>query len=80
MYSTKSYLLTEAEYNYLLPALKAKLSYMNNKHYFIGSFEELSDMLNRLKGLYDFYKDLNSMIAYHCSKFGNLEPFRIEVA
>jgi hypothetical protein len=79
MYSGKSYKLTTEEYNYLLPVLRNKLLYSNEKHYFTGNIEDLQDMLDRLKGLYDYYKDLNSMTAYKCSMNGTLEPFRNEL-
>lgn len=73
----KSYQLNKEEYNYLLPALRKKLSQQNNKYYFIGSYEELEDMLSRLKGFYDNFDDkLSSSIVYKCSKEVSIEPFR----
>jgi len=77
MYSAKSYQLTQSEFNYLLPILRNDLLESNNKYYFIAyNIDHLIDMLNRLKGLYDNYNDLKNMIAYNCSKKGNLELFR----
>lgn len=76
MYSAKSYKLTVDEYNYLLPVLRVKLLYSNGMHFFIGTSDELSDMLNRLKGLYDMYDELNSMTGYKCFINANLKPFR----
>jgi hypothetical protein len=76
MYSSKSYQLIKNEYNYLLPVLRNKLSYSNGKYYFVGSSDDLSDMLDRLKGLYDNYDELNRMITYECFKDGSLNQFR----
>lgn len=77
MYSAKSYQLTKSEFNYLLPVLRKKLLQRGNECYFIADdIEDLTDMLNRLKGLYDNYDELKSMVAYKCSKDGNLKPFR----
>jgi len=75
MYSAKSYQLTKEEYNYLLPVLRNKLLYSNERYYFIGTSDDLSDMLDRLKGWYDNYDELNSMIVYKCFKEGSLKPF-----
>jgi hypothetical protein len=79
MYSTKSYKLTAKEYNYLLPVLRSKLLYTNDRYYFIGTFDELPDMLDRLKGLYNTFDELNNMTAYKCAKIYDLEPFRNEL-
>lgn len=77
MYSAKSYQLTEDEYHYLLPVLKSRLSEINSRYYFTAnSIDDLTDMLNRLKGLYDNYDELENMVDYKCSVSGNLEPFR----
>lgn len=77
MYSTKSYKLTTEEFNYLLPVLRRSLlSREDGRHYFIGTVEDLEDMLNRLKGWYDYYTDLDSTMIYKCSRDGNLDPFR----
>ncbi len=78
MYSVKSYRLTKDECNYLLPVLRAKLLYKGeiDKHYFCGDGDELDDMLSRLKGLYDYFNDYNTIINYECFKSGSLEPFR----
>jgi hypothetical protein len=40
------------------------------------NIEDLTDILSRLKGFYDNYEDLGDMVAYKCSKFGNIEVFR----
>jgi hypothetical protein len=77
MYSAKSFQLTKEEFNYLLPVLKNKLLQSGDKCYFIAdNIDELSNMLNRLKGLYNNYDELKNMVAYNCSKNGNLNPFR----
>lgn len=78
MYSAKSYQLTKREFDYLLPVLRKKLLYIpHNKYYVISdNIDDLKDILNRLKGLYDNYSDLNSTIVYNCAKYGNLKPFR----
>ncbi len=77
MYSAKSFQLTQKEFNYLLPVLKSKLLQSGDRAYFISdNIEDLTDMLNRLKGLYDNYKEIKSMLVYECSKYGTLVPFR----
>ena len=77
MYSSKCFQLTKDEFNYLLPVLKNKLHQSGDRCYFISNnIDDLTDMLNRLKGLYDNYNDLKNMVAYHCSKNGSLNPFR----
>ena len=73
---SKSYRLTKEEYNYLLPVLKEKLLVSSNKHKFIGNSEELEDMINRLKGLYNYYEELHSKVLYKCFCYGSLKPFR----
>lgn len=76
-YSAKSFQLTKEEYNYLLPVLKNKLTQSGDRYYFISNnLEDLTDMLNRLKGLYDNYDELKNMVSYKCSMEGSLEPFR----
>ena len=48
----KSYIISEDQYNYLLPAIKSKLSNREYKQfYFIGNYEELYDMERRLIGI-----------------------------
>jgi len=76
MYSAKSYELKESEFNYLLSPLVHLVSYQNGKYYFIDRGNDLDDMLNRLKGLYNYYDELGSMIVYKCSFNGNLNEFR----
>lgn len=74
----KAFSLTKDEFNYLAPALHGKLYQSGDNYHFIShSIEELSDMLYRLKGHYDnFTEGLPNMVAYRCSKNGDLEPFR----
>ena len=77
MYSEHSIEITQSEFNYLLPPLRAKLHQSNNKYFFCSNnLEDTEDMLNRLKGLYDNYDELKSMVAYYCSKNRTLKPFR----
>jgi hypothetical protein len=77
MYSEKSFQLTKDEFNYLLPALRNKLNQSDDRCYFIANdIDDLTDMLNRLKGHYDNYDELKNMVSYHCSKNGSLNPFR----
>ena len=77
MYSAKSFQLTKGEFNYLLPVLKSKLHRSGNRCYFIANnIEDLTDMLNRLKGHYDNYNALKNMVVYYCLKNGSLNPFR----
>jgi hypothetical protein len=77
-YSTISFLLTEKEFNYLLPALRKQVKDMDGRYVFIGSFDELEDMLSRLKGLYGNFDEKfpNSTIVYKCLKDKSIEPFR----
>lgn len=81
MYSLKSYSLTKAEYNYLLPVLRKNLLYKAeiDRYYFCGDTDELFDMLNRLKGMYGYFDSYNGMIDYACAKHSSLEPFRNEM-
>ena len=73
----RSFRLTRQEYDYLLPVLKSNLLERGDFYYFLSNgCEELEDMLNRLKGLYDNYNDLGNMVVYRCSKFGSLNSFR----
>lgn len=77
MYSAKSFLITEKEFNYLLPVLRRKMSQTGDRFSIIAdNIDDLTDILNRLKGLYDYYNDLHSMTAYYCSKIGSLNYFR----
>lgn len=76
MYSLKSYRLTKVEFNYLLPVLRNKLSSSNDNYYFCGDDGDLDDMLSRLKGLYDYFNDYNSIINYRCFTNSSVEPFR----
>ena len=78
-YSAKAFRLKEDEFNYLLPVLRTKLIQRNGLKWFSfisDNLEDLEDMLNRLKGLYDFYDELPKMTIYNCSKNGSLSPFR----
>ena len=80
MYSARSYQLIKEEFNYLLPVLRKKLYMSGDRFYFTANnIDDLTDMLNRLKGLYNNYDDLKNMIAYKCSKEGSLNPFRISL-
>lgn len=77
MYSSKSYQLTKGEFNYLLPVLKRKLHQSGDRYYFTAyNIDDLTFMLNRLKGFYDNYDELKNMVDYYCSKSGSLNPFR----
>ena len=77
MYSAKSFKLNKDEFDYLLPVLKSKLYESGDKYYFISSnTDDLTDMLSRLKGLYNNYVDLKNMVDYYCFIKGNLNPFR----
>ena len=77
MYSAQSFQLTKDEFNYLLPVLKSKLWESGDRCYFISNnIDDLTDMLNRLKGHYDNYDELKNMVDYNCSKNGSLNPFR----
>lgn len=76
-YSAKSFQLTKEEFYYLLPVLKNKLTQSGDRYYFISNnIEDLTDMLNRLKGLYNNYDELKNMVDYKCSMQGSLQPFR----
>ncbi len=78
-YSARGYKLTKEEYNYLLPVLRHKLLCSNDNYSFVGSSDDLADMLDRLKGCYDYYNELNSMTAYKCFTASSLAPFRKEI-
>lgn len=77
-YSIDFYRLTKEEYNYLLPVLRDKLLYRaeTDKYYFCGDWDELEDMLSRLKGFYGCFNDYDAISIYECFKNGNLKPFR----
>jgi hypothetical protein len=79
MYSSKSYSLIKEEFNYLLPVLRNKLFNRGDRYYFNGSSDDLTDMLNRLKGLYDNYDDLKNMISYKCFIECSINPFRSSI-
>ena len=80
MYSAKSFQLTKDEFNYLLPVLRSKLLQSGDRCYFISNnIDDLTDMLNRLKGLYDNYDDLKNMVDYRCSINRSLNPFRTSI-
>jgi hypothetical protein len=80
MYSAKSFQLTKDEFNYLLPVLRNKLLQSGDRCYFISNnIDDLTDMLNRLKGLYDNYDDLKNMVDYRCSISRSLNPFRTSI-
>jgi hypothetical protein len=79
MYSSKSYELSKEEYNYLIPVLRSKLLYSNDRYYFIGSSDDLSDMLDRLKGWYDYYDELRGVVSYKCFIENSLNYFRNEL-
>ena len=77
MYSAKSFEVTKEEFNYLLPVLKDKLLQTGYGYFFIShNIETLTDMLDRLKGLYNYYDSINSLVVYACSKQGSLNEFR----
>jgi hypothetical protein len=77
MYSARSFRLTTQEFNYLKSALGSKVNQYGDKAFFTAEdVDELADMLNRLKGLYDKYDELKSMVVYHCFVLGSLNPFR----
>lgn len=82
MYSAKAFRLTTDEYNYLLPAMKHKLlqrcfaSDENECSVIANGIDDVADILNRLKGLYDNYDELGNMIAYRCFVVGSFIPFR----
>ncbi len=77
MYSAKSFQLRKDEFNYLLPVLKNKLLQSGDRYYVITyNIDDLTDMLNRLKGHYDNYDELKNMVVYQCSIKGSLNPFR----
>ena len=81
MYSGKSYRLKEEEFNYLIsvPSMRKHLGMNGNSFYFVGNYEDLSDMLDRLKGFYNYYNEIKRMSVYRCSVDRSLEDFRKEV-
>ncbi len=79
MYSAKSYKLTKAEHDYLLPVLRSKLSSWNDDYRFCGDSDDLEDMLSRLKGLYGYFDSYNPIIDYKYFRDGSLVHFRNEM-
>jgi hypothetical protein len=79
MYSLKSYRLTKEEFNYLLAVLRSKLFNRGDRYYFNGSSDDLTDMLNILKGLYNNYDDLKNMVSYKCFIQCSINPFRSSI-
>lgn len=77
MYSDRTYKLTKDEYNYLLPTIYNKylLSYPELETYYIFGLD-LEDILNRLKGLYNYYSELPSILSYKCFTKYSLKEFR----
>jgi hypothetical protein len=77
MYSSRSFPLTEGEFNYLLPVLNKRLHQSSLGFWFIANdVLDLEDMLNRLKGYYDKYDELENMVSYRCYKDKSLIHFR----
>lgn len=77
MYSAQSFQLNKDEFNYLLPILKNKLHESSGRYFFISyNINDLTDMLNRLKGHYNNYDELKNMVDYKCSTMRSLNPFR----
>jgi hypothetical protein len=77
MYSAKSFELTKDEFNYLLPVLRNKLIQSDDKYYIISNdINDLSDIINRLKGVYNPLFELNAMVVYKCSTLNNISFFR----
>lgn len=46
------YQITREQYNYMLAVCREKLSDRNGRYYFIGSYEDYLDFLNRCKYMY----------------------------
>ena len=77
MYSAQTFQLNKDEFNYLLPVLKNKLNERGDRYYIVSdNISDLTDILNRLKGLYNPCFELNDMLVYKCCKDGSLMPFR----
>lgn len=81
-YRAASVALDVLEYNYLLPVLRQNMvTSSSGIHCFIGDMEEVIDMLDRLRGLYGCFIDLDSdhkmKRAFFRSHFTrSMEPFR----
>lgn len=77
MYSQKSFQINKNEFNYLLPVLKNKLRQSGNRYYFISNnIDDLIEMLDRLKGYYNYYDVIENMIIYNCIINSSLNSFR----
>ncbi len=80
MYSAKSFQLTKDEFNYLLPAIRHKLNQSGDRYCFIANnIDDLTDMLNRLKGYYNNFDEIKNMVDYRCSISRSLNPFRTSI-
>lgn len=75
MYSMKSFRLTEEEYNYLLPVYNVVQS-GEYRCVVADDIEDLTDILNSLKGAYTNWYEIPVMVVYNCSISRSIEPFR----
>lgn len=75
MHSMKSFRLTKEEYNYLLPVYKVAQS-GEYRYVVADDIEDLTDILNSLKGAYTNWCEIPAMVVYNCSISRSIEPFR----
>lgn len=75
MYSMKSFRLAKEECDYLLPVYKV---WQSGEYSYIvaDDIEDLTDILNSLKGVYTNWCEIPAIIVYNCSLSRSLEPFR----
>jgi len=76
MYSDRSYLLHEGEFNYLLPAIKKQLSQSNGMFYVMVNSDNSDDLLNRLKGYYDYFDEIPYKVCRSVFRDRSLTAFR----
>ncbi len=79
MYSDRAIKLTKEEYNYLLPTIYRKNLLCRgevNEYSIIVNTDTIDDVLNRLKGLYDYFDMLPSKVVNKCFVLRSFIPFR----
>lgn len=75
-YSTTGYILTKHEYNYLKPAIPKLVNEMSGRYYLTCDLDDLSDSLDRLKGMYDNWDEIPNKIVKNCYATKSITPFR----
>ena len=81
MYSAQSFVLSKSEYDYLLPVMRKKLGTRilpDKTLYYItvNNIGELTDVLDIIKVVYDFWDKIPAILVLKCSRSGSLKDFR----